>query len=119
MSGFILAVADDLLFTSKITGALEPAGWTVKVIADTTAAISQSRSNTPNLAIVDLGIQRGDPFELIRALKSELNVPVLAYTRHTDTTGQQKALDLGCDKVVARSEFFGDIIGNVGSVYQK
>ncbi len=106
MNKYILAVVEDLLFTSKITGALEPMGCSVQVIPDPSAAIAHARSSKPTLVIVDLGIERGDPFELINALKTELSLPVLAYTRHTDTSGQQKAKTLGCDKVVARSELF-------------
>ena len=116
MNKYILAVVEDLLFTSKITGALEPMGRSVKVISDPSAAIAHARSSKPTLVIIDLGIERGDPFELINALKAEMSLPILAYTRHTDTSGQQKAKTLGCDKVVARSEFFANIGVIVGSL---
>ena len=118
MNAFILAVVEDLLFTSKITGALEPMGRSVKVIPDPLAAMAHARTKRPSLVIVDLGLERGDPFELIKALKTEMSLPVLAYTRHTDIGGQQRARDLGCDKVVARSEFFGNLSTIVGSLDQ-
>jgi DNA-binding response OmpR family regulator len=116
VNAFILAVVDDLLFSSKITGALEPMGYSLQVIPDPLAAMAHARTNKPGLVIVDLGLERGDPFELIKALKTEISLPVLAYTRHTDSGGQQRAKDLGCDKVVVRSEFFNDIGNVVGSL---
>jgi DNA-binding response OmpR family regulator len=112
---FILAVVDDLLFASKITGALEPTGYSLQVIPDPLAATAHARTKRPSLVIVDLGLERGDPFELIKALKTEMSLPVLAYTRHTDINGQKRAIALGCDKVVARSEFFSNIPIIVGS----
>lgn len=48
-----------------------------------------------------------------------MNRFVLAYTRHTDLTGMQKAMALGCDKVVARSEFFDNIAVLVESLAPK
>ncbi|HLB03171.1 MAG TPA: response regulator [Nitrospiria bacterium] len=109
MNRYLLAVVDDLLFHSKIQGLLSPHGYTVKVIPDPVAAADHARRQRPALVIIDLGLGHGDPFELIKVIKGELALPVLAYTRHTDLTGMQKAMALGCDKVVARSEFFDNI----------
>ena len=112
----ILAVVDDLLFTSKISGALEPAGHSVKVLSSPAAALIHTHTHRPDLVIVDLGVQGGDPIDMIRILKTELALPVLAFTRHTDLDGQQRASEWGCDRVVARSEFFLDINAIVGSM---
>src|SRR3972149_5961140 len=95
MNRYLLAVVDDLLFHSKIQGLLSPHGYAVKVIPDPVAAADHARRQRPALVIIDLGLGHGDPF--------------LAYPRHTDLTGMQKAMALGCDKVVARSEFFDNI----------
>ena len=115
----ILAVVDDLFLSSKITGPLEANGHSVKIIPDPAAALSHAESRHPALVIIDLGLQNGDPFEMIRLLKTNGSTPVLAYTRHTDLEGQRKAGELGCDKVVVRSEFFDNINVIVGNIALK
>jgi CheY-like chemotaxis protein len=119
MNRLILAVVDDLLFHSKIEGALKPHGYTLQFAADPVAAADQARQHPPAAVIVDLGLGRGDAFELIKTVKADLGLPILAYTRHTDLTGMQKALSLGCNKVVPRSEFFDHIDILVGSLILK
>jgi DNA-binding response OmpR family regulator len=109
----ILAVLDDLLFSSNISGALAPRGHAVRIAADTAAVPRLIESKKPAVVIVDLGIQKGDPFELIRLLKSASGIPVLAYTHHMDAAGQEKAMEAGATKVVSRSQFIkeiGDIV---------
>ncbi len=82
------------------------------------AAADHARRQRPALVIIDLGLGHGDPFELIKVIKGELALPILAYTRHTDLNGQRQALILGCDKVVARSEFFDNLYILVVSLTQ-
>ena len=111
----ILAVVDDLLLGSKVSGTLSQSGHTVRMMANPTQALAHAREKKPSLVIVDLGIQHGDPFEMIRSIKSELGLPVIAYTNHTDVTGLEKAATAGADKVAARSEFFANMTTIVGS----
>jgi DNA-binding response OmpR family regulator len=112
----ILAVVGDLLLSSKITGELEPAGHAVKVLPNPSAALVHAHSQKPGAAIVDLGLDHGDPIELIRILKNELGLPVLAFGSHVDQESFEKAASVGCDKVVARSQFFGNINELVESI---
>ena len=114
MTKTILAVLDDLFFTSKIMGAFREPGVVVKVLPDPQAALEFARISKPVAAIVDLGILRGDPIELIKTLKKEFSLPVLAYTNHTNLEGQQRAREAGCDLVVPKSQFSEDLAGLVG-----
>jgi DNA-binding response OmpR family regulator len=115
----ILAVLDDLLFSSKISGALSSGGHAVRIVADPSAALNQIETQKPSVVIVDLGLQRGDPYELIRKLKTDSGVPVLAYTHHMDTAGREKALEAGATKVVSRSQFIGEMESLVDGIASK
>jgi two-component system, OmpR family, response regulator MtrA len=115
----ILAVLDDLFFSSKISSSLEPLGHSVRILTDPSTAINRFKSQKPALVIVDLGLQRGDPFELIRDLKREPGVTILAYTNHMDTAGLEKAREAGADKVVSRSLFSGEMAMLVDSLVHK
>lgn len=102
----IVAIVDDLLFSSKITGSLQPHGHKVKVLGSPGPALDYIRSSKPGLVIIDLGLNLGNPFELIQNIKKEDDLHILAYTNHTDKEGIEKATSLGCNKVVPRSLFF-------------
>lgn len=111
----ILAVVDDLLLSSKITGELA-AGHSVRILTNPSAALVHAQTTRPAAAIVDLGLAHGDPVELIRILKNELGIPVVAFGSHVDRAILEKAVGVGCDKVVPRSQFFGNISEIVGSL---
>lgn len=112
----IVAVVDDLLSSSKITGSLQPHGHKVRVLGNPGPALDYIRSSKPGLVIIDLGLNLGNPFEVIRSIKRQSDLPILAYTNHTDRDGIEKATSLGCDKVVARSTFFDTMPYLVGSL---
>ena len=106
----IVAIVDDLLSSSKITGSLQPHGHKVRVLGSPIAALDYIRASKPGLVIIDLGINLGNPFEVIRSIKRRSDLPILAYTNHTDKDGIEKAKSLGCDKVEPRSNFFDKML---------
>jgi CheY-like chemotaxis protein len=104
----ILALVDDLLFGSKITGAARQAGVPLKTARSFDAALAAARTEAPGLVLLDLDAARLRPLELVAAFKAD---PGLARARlvafvshvHADLIGQARAA--GVDQVLARSGF--------------
>ncbi|MCC7173898.1 MAG: response regulator [Bryobacterales bacterium] len=103
----VLALVADLLFTVKIADAAKRAGMQAEFVKSEKALFEKV---DPHLALIilDLNFAGVQPLKLIGKLrdKAELKkVSLLAYVSHVDGELKQKAHDLGCHMVMARSAF--------------
>ncbi|MEQ1909640.1 MAG: response regulator [Vicinamibacterales bacterium] len=117
----ILAILDDLMFTSKIRAAAQQSGVTVVFARSAQSALEQMRSVTPALAIFDLNNPRTDPIGTITAMKADAalaTIPTVGYVSHVDAATIASARAAGADQVVARSAFvtqLPDILARAGT----
>lgn len=104
----ILAILDDLLFTSKIRGAATHAGATLTVARSAQAALDQMRAQPPSLVILDLNNPRTDPIGILTTMKGDAtlaSIPTVGYVSHVDTATIAAAREAGAGEVMARSAF--------------
>ena len=104
----ILAILDDLMFTSKIRAAAQHAGATIAFARSAQSALDQMRSVTPSLAIFDLNNTRTDPIGTIAAMKADdalAAIPTIGFVSHVDADTIAAARAAGADEVMARSAF--------------
>jgi CheY-like chemotaxis protein len=107
--GFLLS--DDMLFTSRITGAARDLHLTIKAARSAEALYSLARLETPRCVIVDLanpGLVLADFLDQLRTLCSPMP-RVVAYGSHVDTATLQAAREAGCDPVWPRSRFVEEL----------
>ncbi len=103
----VLALVGDLLFNVKIADAAKRAGL-VAEFAKTDKELLEKAAAKPALIIMDLNTSGVQPLKLIGKIKDnpELKATsLLAYVSHVDGELKQKAHDLGCNMVMARSAF--------------
>jgi CheY-like chemotaxis protein len=105
-SAIVLTAIADLFFAAKVEASLRPYGYTVVKTGTVAEIISAIAAEAPCCLILDLDNGRIDVMEIIAGLKGnpDAPLPILAYTNHSNVQGMRRALDLGADKVVARSE---------------
>ena len=104
----ILAVVDDLMFTSKIRTAAAAAGVPVSFARSSASALEQLRTQPVSLVILDLNSSRTDPLGTVAALKADAAiaaVPVVGFVSHVQADLIAKARTAGVDEVLARSAF--------------
>ena len=102
----LLAMAD-LLFTAKIADAARRAGMQAEFVKEEQDLLEKAQSK-PALIILDLNFAGAQPLELIAKLKDNPELKqtsILAYVSHVDGELKQKAHELGCHMVMARSAF--------------
>jgi CheY-like chemotaxis protein len=102
----LLAMAD-LLFTAKIADAARRAGMQAEFVKEEQDLLEKAQSK-PALIILDLNFAGVQPLELIAKLKDNPELKqtsILAYVSHVDGELKQKAHELGCHMVMARSAF--------------
>lgn len=104
----IIAVLDDLIFSSKIREAAKPLSVDLELIKSPNGLSQKIKSEKPSLLIFDLNSKSCNPLETIKDLKSspELkDIPILGYLSHVQTELKDAAVEAGCDLVLPRSRF--------------
>jgi PleD family two-component response regulator len=113
----ILAILDDLLFTSKIRSAAAQAGVSLTVARSKEAALAAMRKQTPSLVVLDLNNPRIDPIGIITAMQADAllqSIAAVGYVSHVDTATIEAARRAGLGEVMPRSAFatkLPDIVG--------
>ncbi len=108
MTPIILAVLDDLMFTSKIRATAAQLGLSVSVIRSREAALAALRLSPATLVILDLDNPRTDPLGIVAAMREDpvlRSVTTLGFASHVHTDVMQAARQAGVTRVVARSAF--------------
>src|SRR5436190_2099209 len=104
----ILAVLDDLMFSSKIKTAATQLGIHVTFARSYHAAFDAMRKETPTLVILDLDNDRIDPLGIVSDMKTDpafTKVSTLGFVSHVHTERIEAARAAGTDDVLARSAF--------------
>lgn len=108
----ILAVLDDLLFSSKIRTTAKGLGVPLTFARSSAAALDEMRKEPPSLVILDLDNPRTEPLAIIAAMKQagELaGIPTLGFVSHVKVDLIQAARAAGIDDVLPRSAFAGNL----------
>ena len=104
----ILAVLDDLMFTSKIKTAASQLGVAVTFARSAEAARAALESTPPSLVILDLNGTRVDPLGVVASMKSNprlADIPTVGFVSHVQTDVIDRARAAGVAEVLARSAF--------------
>ena len=104
----ILAILDDLMFSSKIKAAARQIGASVSIARSFDAALTEMRAQPPSLVILDLNNPRTDPLGIVRAMKSDAGlaaIPTVGFASHVEVDVIDAARKAGVSEVMARSMF--------------
>jgi CheY-like chemotaxis protein len=113
----IVLLEDDVMFGTGLEAKLRALSYEPR-FADTAPAFDRLLKGSPALVLVNVGSRSLDWEHLVDHAKNESQwrrVPILAYGPHADLALRQRALDAGCDAVVARSA----LAGNLPSLVEK
>jgi CheY-like chemotaxis protein len=104
----ILAVLDDLMFTSKIKTTAGQLGASVSFARSADGALAEMRKQAPSLVILDLNNPRTDPLGIVAAMKQDpalASIPTVGYASHVQVDVINAARAAGVGEVMARSAF--------------
>ena len=104
----VLALVDDLLFSSRIRAAAERTGRPISFVRSRAALLPEIAKTRPDLVIIDLDRESLDPIGAIRDVKSLADghaVPMVGFVSHVHADLIDAARRAGCDQVLARSAF--------------
>lgn len=109
--GRVLVLTGDLLFGSRVQGALLAAGHQVELVGDRPGLagrlpLERSRAEGAAALVVDLTDAGLDGAQIVESLRAEgrlAGVRTLAFYSHVDAHARERAQLAGFDVVVARS----------------
>jgi CheY-like chemotaxis protein len=104
----VLVAVDDLFFAAKIRTTAEHLGVEVIFPRSLEACDEAAKTGAPALVIVDLHLQRYDPFAVARHFKANgalRETPLVGFFSHVQVELQQRAGEAGFDRVLPRSAF--------------
>ena len=108
MKRCVLVLVDDLFFAAKIRTTAEHLGIEVIFPRSAEAFREAWEQHAPALVIVDLHLQRDDPFLIASGLKADeesRETPLVGFFSHVQVELQRRAEASGFDRVLPRSAF--------------
>ncbi|MFN0050845.1 MAG: response regulator [Planctomycetales bacterium] len=102
-------ISRDLMFTSKVTGTAQQLGLSVVVVPDGAAATRQIAASPVQCMFIDLSLPPWDLPAFIASLPSDGRPTIIAFGSHVATEKLQEARTAGCDEVLPRSRFSGEL----------
>jgi PleD family two-component response regulator len=104
----ILAVLDDLMFSSKIKTAANQLGVDLRFSRSVDGAIETMRKNPTTLVIFDLNNERIQPLAIVAAMQADpalASIPTVGYASHVQVDVINAARKAGVGEVLPRSAF--------------
>jgi len=113
----VLAVVDDLLFSSKIRAVAAGASEAVKFVRTPDGVKAACAEHQPRLVLIDLDRDALHPIETIAMIR-EMPAPVpriVAFGAHVNVDRLRAAREAGADQAMARSAFVVALPGLLGA----
>lgn len=97
----ILLVEDNEMNRDMLSRRLLRKGYDVVIATDGLEGLAKSKSDAPDLILMDMSLPVIDGWEATRQLKADehtQSIPVIALTAHAMSGDREKALAAGCDE---------------------
>jgi CheY-like chemotaxis protein len=107
----VVLLTGDLMVMSRVAGAAARSAVTLLTASNGLQAVEFCRSQAAELLVIDLTMPSVDVAELVVAVRCTVNAApkVIAFGPHVHEERLAAARAAGCDDVVSRGQFFGQI----------
>ena len=102
MASHILIVDDDALMRRSVSFKLEQAGYRTSTAGSAEDALSQARSDQPDLILLDVGLPGMDGLEALRQFQKEMDVPIIFVTARRRELDEILGLEMGADAYITK-----------------
>ena len=96
----ILIVEDNEMNRDMLSRRLERRGFTVVMAVDGAEGVAMSKTEHPDLILLDMSLPIMNGWEATRAVRADAAteaIPVIALTAHSMPGDREKAMEAGCD----------------------
>ncbi len=112
----VVLLADDLMVISRVEGAAQRVGVTLKTASDAVGAVSQCAERPVGLLIVDLSARAADAAQIMSEFSTATvdRPPIVAFGPHVHEARLTAATEAGCEEVLSRGQFFAQLDAILG-----
>lgn len=107
MSAILLTA--DLACSSQVSGAAARTGVSLEVVMNPARLLERAAEIMPAVVILDLNTPLLDCRELVPQLKALASAPIVAFGPHVHEARLAAAQEAGCDRVLARGQFYAQV----------
>jgi DNA-binding response OmpR family regulator len=115
----ILVVDDEPKIVKLVRDYLERAGFAVRFATDGRIALSLTRTEKPDLMVLDLGLPQLDGLDVIRELRKVSNIPVIMLTARSEESDKLIGLELGADDYITKPFSPKELVARVRVVLRR
>ena len=98
----ILVVEDEEKIIRLLCDYLQAAGFRTSTQADGDRVISQMKTDSPDLILLDIMLPGKDGMELCREIRQFSNVPIIMITARVEEIDRLLGLELGADDYICK-----------------
>jgi len=112
----ILIVEDNEMNRDMLSRRLERKGFDVVMAEDGKIGVDMSKSETPDLILMDLSLPVMDGWEATSTIKADdetRNIPIIVLTAHAMAGDREKALEAGADEYDTKPIEFKRLLGKI------
>ena len=110
----ILVVEDNEINRDMVVRRLQRRGFTIVSAVDGQQGIDMTRSEKPDLILMDMSLPVVDGWEATRQIKSDPNIkhiPIIGLTAHAMVGDRDKAIQAGCNDYATKPVEFEKLVG--------
>ena len=118
----ILVVEDNEPSRDVLCRRLQRRGYRVLVAGDGQQAVSNARTELPDLILMDLGLPGIDGWEATRQLKTDaatLHIPIIVLSAHAMLNDREMAIAAGGDEFDTKPVRFERLLAKIASLLAK
>ena len=98
----VLLVDDEAPLQKYVTTNLRTRGYEVRVASDGSEALKLLAETVPDLIVLDINLPGPDGFQVLQAIRREMDVPVLMLSARGRESDKVRALNLGADDYLTK-----------------
>lgn len=115
----ILVVEDDETLSEMVAYNLKRQGYEVLLAKDGRSGVNLTRSENPDLLVLDLMLPGLDGFEVCRIVRQEFNVPILMLTARTEEIDRVVGLEMGADDYLTKPFSMREFLARVKALLRR
>ena len=115
----VLVVDDEPEILRILRDYLERAGFAVLTATNGEAAVAAAHRHRPDLILLDLTLPSLDGLDVARAVRRDVEVPIIMLTARSEETDRIVGLELGADDYVAKPFSPREVVARVRAVLRR
>lgn len=115
----ILVIEDETQIRRFVRMALEGADYLVSEAATLLQGMVQAGTHHPELIILDLNLPDGDGIEVVKAVRTWSDIPILILSARLDEADKIQALDSGADDYLSKPFSVGELTARVRALLRR